>query len=394
FAFNPFTGEPDKVIKKSYLDALLDSRLGAYPQRPVLDRYDPTSSTPAAPADGDRYLSTATANGWTDKHIYEWLTSAWVETVPVIGMTTLVQDEELTYGFDLSSTWSLSGNASFECLGGSTKWGGINEFGDYLYWTVESVTTAGGFVRVPMLRATGAAAAPFSGAIANTLYMLADVGFNPTLIFSNTTASLSTFLRMEELTGEFQFISNQKKNTMWQYKFLGASNLMDKSSQLGDENIENLILRSFRLDDDVWTKDNFTVSASSEYNTLTRNSDADSSLVQADIPETTGKMLTFSFVVRPDTNSARQLTVTISDDVQTLVTKEFNLLLFNDTLIRVETPDTRIPADNVTITLENTNSGASCVYQIKDMTLRETMPYAILNLGDSIGAKAQASGTA
>ena len=51
-------------------------------QNPVKDRYDPTGGLPT-PTDGDRYLATATANGWTKDNIYQGNGSGFDEVVPV-----------------------------------------------------------------------------------------------------------------------------------------------------------------------------------------------------------------------------------------------------------------------------------------------------------------------
>lgn len=63
----------------------------------VLDRFDPTTATPATPSEGDRYLSTATANGWTVDKLYEYKGSAWVEDVTNLGSLVYVEDEGIHY---------------------------------------------------------------------------------------------------------------------------------------------------------------------------------------------------------------------------------------------------------------------------------------------------------
>lgn len=54
---------------------------------PIEEWWDPTGGLPVAPADGDRYVSDGTGNGWTDGYIYEWDDTAgvWVESVPEEG---------------------------------------------------------------------------------------------------------------------------------------------------------------------------------------------------------------------------------------------------------------------------------------------------------------------
>jgi len=68
-------------------------------QEPVDDRFDPTGALPVGPVAGDRYISTATANGWTDTYIYEYYDGAWVEAIPLEGWTTYVLDENTYYTF-------------------------------------------------------------------------------------------------------------------------------------------------------------------------------------------------------------------------------------------------------------------------------------------------------
>jgi len=82
---------------------------GADWQDSVLDRYDPTSATPPGPSTGDRYISTATANGWTDKYLYEYNGSSWDEVVPNEGFATWVEDEDKWYFYN-GTNWVIWGN--------------------------------------------------------------------------------------------------------------------------------------------------------------------------------------------------------------------------------------------------------------------------------------------
>ncbi len=80
-------------------------KLGAFdPQDSVLDRYDPTGGLPGSPSEGDRYISTATANGWTTNYIYEYNGASWDETIPNEGTWCEVEDEDTVYMFD-GSAW-------------------------------------------------------------------------------------------------------------------------------------------------------------------------------------------------------------------------------------------------------------------------------------------------
>lgn len=83
----------------------------------VLDRYDPTSGLPADPETGDRYLATATANGWTTNNIYEWSGTEWTETVPELGRFVNVLDETtVIYNYN-GATWD---SKQFEATTAST----------------------------------------------------------------------------------------------------------------------------------------------------------------------------------------------------------------------------------------------------------------------------------
>jgi len=94
-------------------------------QESVIDFYDPTASTPPGPSVGDRYISTATANGWTDNYIYEWNGTSWVETVPDEGTTTRNETDNKFYVFDGASwgEWAASTehNATSGLQGGTTN---------------------------------------------------------------------------------------------------------------------------------------------------------------------------------------------------------------------------------------------------------------------------------
>ena len=89
------------AANKAYVDAVAQ---GVDWQKSVLDRYDPTTATPSSPVAGDRYISTATANGWTADHIYEWNGSAWINTTPNEGFAVWVEDEDVIYVYN-GSTW-------------------------------------------------------------------------------------------------------------------------------------------------------------------------------------------------------------------------------------------------------------------------------------------------
>lgn len=95
------------AANKRWVNAQIQAYLqGLDWQESVLDRYDPTGGTPPGPTTGDRYISTATANGWTINRIYEWSSPSWIETIPNEGCCTRVEDENQIYIFD-GATWGL-----------------------------------------------------------------------------------------------------------------------------------------------------------------------------------------------------------------------------------------------------------------------------------------------
>lgn len=105
-----FTGTPTSPtdpVNKAYVDSVAQ---GLDWQDSVLDRYDPTGGTPVGPSAGDRYIATATANGWTENNIYEWDgVSTWDETVADEGMACWVEDEDKLYVYS-GSTWVTFGS--------------------------------------------------------------------------------------------------------------------------------------------------------------------------------------------------------------------------------------------------------------------------------------------
>lgn len=101
-----FTNDVALVSKKYVDDQVAALGTSAEWLNSVLDRYDPTTALPSTPSTGDRYLSTATANGWTVDYIYEWNGSTWDETIPSTGTYVSVDDEpDLLYYYG-GSSWT------------------------------------------------------------------------------------------------------------------------------------------------------------------------------------------------------------------------------------------------------------------------------------------------
>lgn len=85
--------------------------------------YDPSGGLPASPSTGDRWIATATANGWTEDSIYTWDGSTWSAFAPDAGCTVWSEavNKMLTY---YSNAWqdtpmSIPAHASDHGIGGS-----------------------------------------------------------------------------------------------------------------------------------------------------------------------------------------------------------------------------------------------------------------------------------
>lgn len=109
-----FTGNviPDNVTIKAALQAAetyaeaTRALVGSLEwQNSVLDRFDPTGGLPGSPTVGDRYLATATANGFVENNIYEWDGAQWVETVPTVGTFISADDEPNTLYLFNGTSW-------------------------------------------------------------------------------------------------------------------------------------------------------------------------------------------------------------------------------------------------------------------------------------------------
>jgi hypothetical protein len=66
------------------------------------DFYDPTSGLPATPLIGERWISSATANGWIINYIYEYNGSTWDEIIPTDGEAIVIYDPDpdVAYVYD------------------------------------------------------------------------------------------------------------------------------------------------------------------------------------------------------------------------------------------------------------------------------------------------------
>jgi hypothetical protein len=76
-----------QLANKGYVDTIAQ---GIIWQPSVKEIYDPTGGLPS-PITGERYISYATANGWTKDYIYQWNGSSWDETIPLNNYALLVE---------------------------------------------------------------------------------------------------------------------------------------------------------------------------------------------------------------------------------------------------------------------------------------------------------------
>jgi len=114
---SPFTGNLDCTWKESSLQTLIEDSMWLVD--PVEDSYDPTGGLPADPTVGDRYISDATANGWTIDYIYEWDGTSWVESIPEEGWMVWMLLDLLYYVF-FSGGWMEVGAGSYLSLDGES----------------------------------------------------------------------------------------------------------------------------------------------------------------------------------------------------------------------------------------------------------------------------------
>lgn len=92
-----------EVLGKAIYPEISTSTLLAW-REPVIDYYDPTGGLPAFPSVDDRYISTATANGWTADYIYTWDGSSWSGFAPEEGCTVYNESTDVHQTFN-GTTW-------------------------------------------------------------------------------------------------------------------------------------------------------------------------------------------------------------------------------------------------------------------------------------------------
>lgn len=103
--------------------------------------FDPTSGLPSTPTEGDRWIASATANGWTENYIYTRVDSSWTEFIPTDGDAIILFEPDPNEAYIYSgSMWASFGSVTQhnELLGiqGGTS-------GDYQHLTTSQLTDIG-----------------------------------------------------------------------------------------------------------------------------------------------------------------------------------------------------------------------------------------------------------
>ncbi len=109
----PTPEHPDVGLIFPIGDVIVEELFSASTDEPVIKAFfDPTGGLPESPAVGDRFIATATANGWTVKNSYEWLgdVDGWSEITYRIGKIVYVASEDEWYGAGASG-WRVMGEA-------------------------------------------------------------------------------------------------------------------------------------------------------------------------------------------------------------------------------------------------------------------------------------------
>jgi hypothetical protein len=92
-----------EVLGKAIYPEISTSTLLAW-REAVINYYDPTGGLPSSPSVDDRYISTATANGWTADYIYTWDGSSWSGFVPGEGCTVYNESTDVHQTYN-GTTW-------------------------------------------------------------------------------------------------------------------------------------------------------------------------------------------------------------------------------------------------------------------------------------------------
>ncbi len=105
----------------------------------------------------------------------------------------------------------------FGQIHGSTKWGLTNPYATNVHWIVEEASGFAGLLQFPRLVAIGEGLFPRVGAIANALFIHANIGEDSRLTFASFDFTKTFVFLMDELTGAFTVTGSS--GTIWNDDF-------------------------------------------------------------------------------------------------------------------------------------------------------------------------------
>jgi len=114
------THDDSHIITAAEVDRRIDAKINSMDfQDSVISFYDPTSGLPSSLNEGDRYIASATANGWTENNIYEYNNGSWTEIIPNQGFRLTVENVDKEYVFNSSGHWvEVSSTTNHNSLSG------------------------------------------------------------------------------------------------------------------------------------------------------------------------------------------------------------------------------------------------------------------------------------
>lgn len=96
---NPPTPESPKTGLIFPIADMLVEELGNFEEAPPVKAFwNPSGGLPPSPAVDDRYIASATGNGWTENNIYAWTGEEWSEIPYPAGRIVYVVGEDAWYG--------------------------------------------------------------------------------------------------------------------------------------------------------------------------------------------------------------------------------------------------------------------------------------------------------
>lgn len=135
--------EATHLTTKQYVDSVAQ---GLDWQDSVINFFDPTvSGVPTGPTAGDRYIASATGNGWTQNNIYEWDGTSWVEMVTNEGTASWNETEDSLYVLT-NSGWVKFGSTVLHNNLSSIQGGTSGEYYHLTSDQYSKLTNTGGVV--------------------------------------------------------------------------------------------------------------------------------------------------------------------------------------------------------------------------------------------------------